>query len=124
MKFVLAKTHRYWWPVTIRVPDPENAGAFLEQKLRVQFEPLPRDEALAMQEEGAKLKSLREMTDHEIGQFRQVVRNWDGVEDQDGNVVPFSPDLLVQALQQSWFRDGLSAALKESLNGEAPRLGN
>ena len=38
MKFMLTDTDQYWWPVTVRVPDPENAGQILEQEFEMQFE--------------------------------------------------------------------------------------
>ncbi|OJY36363.1 MAG: hypothetical protein BGP11_08445 [Rhodobacterales bacterium 65-51] len=124
MQFKLSKSYRYWWPVTVRAPDPENAGKIIEQKLRVQFEPKPRDQMLAAQEAAAKLTSLRELTEHEIAEAKAIVRNWEGVVDEEKSIVPFSAELLEQALQQPWFRKGINDALIESMNGEEARLGN
>lgn len=123
MQFKIAKTHRYWWPVTVRVPDPENAGQFLEQTLRLELEPLPRTEALAAQEALAELTTGREMVDHENNQTLRVVKNWEGVVDDQGTV-PFSEDALRAALEHSWFRIAAARAIADSLNGEAARLGN
>lgn len=123
MKFQLAKTHRYWWPVRVRIPDPTNAGEYVEQELRVQFEPLPRDEMLDRQDEAAKLSTLRDLTVFETTQLKRIVRNWDGVMAGD-DIVPFSPEALDLALQQPWFRDALQRALTASLKGEEARLGN
>lgn len=123
MQFKLAKTHRYWWPVTVRVPDPENAGQIIEQTLRVELEPLPRDEALAAQEAGGTLTTARAAVEHEITQTLRVVRNWDGVVDESGTV-PFSPEAMRAAMQHTWFREAVSRAIADSLNGEAARLGN
>lgn len=124
MKFVFTKSHRYWWPVTVRIPDPANAGKLLEQKLRIEFEPKPREKMLEAQERAALLSSLRSLTDHEIAEAKAVIKNWDGVEDEDGNVLPFTPERLEQAMQQSWFRKAVNLALTESMNGEEARLGN
>lgn len=124
MKFKLAKSYRYWWPVTVQMPDPASPGSFLTQELRVEFEPLPQDEAIAIDEAGAALRSMREINDHGVQYMRRVVRGWDGVEDEDGKPVPFSVELLEQALQHAWFRSALHRALRESQNGEAARLGN
>lgn len=123
MQFKLAKTHRYWWPVKVRVPDPANAGQFLEQELRLELEPLPRDEVIASQERLGELKTVREAIDHEVAEMLRVVRNWDGVVD-DGGTVPFSIEAFGAALQHSWFRAGVSEAMRASLNGEEARLGN
>ena len=124
MKFVLSKTHRYWWPVTIRLPDPENAGNLIEQKLRMLFEPLPRDQEIRENEGAKTLTTLREIVDFEIARYLDVVRDWDGVVDDNGAVVPFSVERLEMALQFSWFRTGVKAAFDVSVNGEQGRLGN
>ena len=124
MKFTIAKNHRYWWPITVRMPDPDNAGEIVEQKLLVQFEPLPRDELVAAQERATELKTLREIVAHETAQAVRVVRNWEGVIDDAGDPVPFTADLLVQSLQQSWFRKAINDALTASMNGEAAASGN
>ncbi|MBC9246743.1 hypothetical protein H4P12_08460 [Paracoccus sp. 11-3] len=124
MQFKLAKTYSYWWPVTVRVPDPEDPGKYVEQKLKVLLEPLPQDEVIAAQEESAALTTMRAVTEHGVRHMLRVVQGWDGVVDEHGKHVPFSPELLEQALQHSWFRAAIGKALTESQNGEAPRLGN
>lgn len=124
MQFKLSNSHRYWWPVTVRIPDPENPGCIIEQKLKVQFEPLSRDDLLAAQEKAARLKDFRELAEHEAAQSRRIVKNWDGVVDDAGEPVPFSPEHLDRALGQSWFRKAIQDALQESMNGEEARLGN
>ncbi|WP_347268182.1 hypothetical protein [Paracoccus sp. (in: a-proteobacteria)] len=123
MQFKLAETYRYWWPVTVRVPDPETPGRFVKQGFRVLFEPLDREAQLAEAEKSAALKTMRELVDHEIENALRVVRNWEGVVGDDG-ILPFSEEMLKRALRHSWFRDGLQQALKESLAGEEARLGN
>lgn len=123
MQFNLSKSYRYWWPVTVRSPDPENPGKVIEQKLRVQFEPLPRDEEIAWQEKTAKLKTARARVEDEKVQMRSVVKNWDGVL-SGSDIVPFSPEALDLALQHPWFRIGLANAFAESLSGEEARMGN
>ena len=124
MKFKLAKTYRYWWPVTVQMPDPDQPGKFLTQELRVLLEPLPQDEVIAVQEESAKLKTVRAINEHGARNMGRVVKDWDGVEDEAGLPVPFSAEMLNQALQHAWFRAGINKALSESQNGEAARLGN
>ena len=124
MKFKLTDKPRYWWPVTVRVPDPENAGAILEQKLKVLFEPQDREEAMAASEAYAKLTSARDKADHEHHQLLAVVKNWDEVEDDDKNPVSFTPEIFMAAVKQSWFRTGVYAAYADSLSGIEARLGN
>jgi len=123
MKFVLAAAVSYWWPVTVRIPDPENAGAVIEQKLKVLFEPEDQDAALEQAEIYAGLATPKERAEHEHRQLARVVRGWDDVIDEEKKPVPFTEDNFRAALQQRWFRDGLYRGYAESLNGEA-RLGN
>lgn len=124
MQFKLSKSHRYWWPVTVLIPDPENAGVFIKQELKLQFEPLGRDEQLAAQEEAAKLVKMADLVAHEAKQSLRVVKNWDGVIDEDKSPIPFSPELFDQAMQQSWFRQAVQEALQQSMTGDKARLGN
>lgn len=124
MQFKLAKTYRYWWPVTVQIPDPETPGKIIEQQLKIEFEPMAQADLTTAQEESAKLKTLREVTDHGIRQIKRVICNWDGVVDDDGKPVPFTAEALEQALQHAWFRTGINKALSESQNGEEARQGN
>lgn len=124
MQFRLTKTYRYWWPVTVLIPDPVNAGAIIEQNLKVELQPLPQDEWDAAQAELADLKTLKEVTEHGTRQIQRIVTNWEGVVDPAGAPVTFTSDLLAQALQHPWFRAALQKALRDSQNGEAARQGN
>jgi hypothetical protein len=124
MKFVLAQTHRYWWPVKVLIPDNANPGKFIEQVLKVQFEPMDRDAAIKQQEEYLALTTPSERSLHEHDQLRASCKNWDEVEGEDGSPVPFTDETFDAALKQSWFRIGCYRALNESLNGQEFRLGN
>lgn len=124
MQFKLVETDRYWWPVTVRVPDAENPGKVIEQTFRAEFEPLSPEEEQESVEAIQKLTTAREIHAHGLEQSARVVRNWEGVIDGQGNPVPFSPEMLALALKKSWFRLGIQQALKESLSGEEARLGN
>lgn len=124
MQFKLSKTHRYWWPVTVRLPDPDHAGQIIEQDLRLWLEPLTRDEALAAQDRIVAAASTREAVACEIEDTLRVVRGWEGVVDDDNEPVPFSEGALRQALQHSWFRNSVAEAIAASQRGEAARLGN
>lgn len=124
MQFKLAQTYRYWWPVTVQIPDPENPGQFVAQDLRVQLEPMTQTEINAAQEDAAKLKTMRAVTDHGVRQMLRVIKSWDGVVGEDGQPLPFAPAALEQALQHPWFRAAINKALLDSQNGEAARAGN
>ncbi|TCT37426.1 hypothetical protein [Martelella mediterranea] len=124
MKFILTDIDRYWWPVVVRVPDPDRAGRYLEQELEVFFEPESQDEAIARLEKSETLKTAREQIEHERQQLTDVVKGWRGVEDDDGNPFTFTADNFKRAINKSWFRQALYRAYRESLSGEEARLGN
>ena len=124
MKFKLVETYRYWWPVIVRMPDEHNPGKMAEHELKVLFEPQPREEAVKAAEAYAKLKTAREQADHEHQRLLAVVKNWNDIEDQDKNPIPFSEQSFLQALEYPWFRLGVYNAYTDSLNGIEARMGN
>lgn len=125
MKFKMTKKYRYWWPVVVRIPDADNAGKIVEQKLKVLFEPNSRDEAMAATEAYNNLTSARERAEHEHAQLIGVVKDWEDVEDSETkSAMPFSTEAFAQALQHSWFRTGVYNAYADSLDGTEARLGN
>jgi hypothetical protein len=124
MKFVLAASNRYWWPVTVRAPHPTEAGKIEEQTFNIQIEPMPRDEGIKQSEILSGLTAMKDIAAHEHEQLRTVCKNWDGVVDDDENPVAFTLENFDAALQQPWFRTGLYRALAESQSGEEARLGN
>lgn len=124
MKFVLVDRPRYWWPVTVRVPDENDAGKIKSQTLKVLFEPKPRAEAIAAQEAYTKLKTERERADHEKEQLLDIVKDWDDVIGADKSPLAFKAEVLALAVEQRWFRDGVYFAYTQSLNGEEAEQGN
>ena len=124
MKFVLAPTNAYWWPVTVTFPDPVNPGQVIQQQLRLKFEPRDQEAERALQERVAAIRDGVEQTKAEREMMVAVIKGWDDVEDRDGKAVPFSLENLDMALRQTWFRRGVWVAYYESLSGEAARLGN
>lgn len=124
MKFKLADSHRYWWPVPVKMPHPSEAGKIETQTLKILFEPQGQDEALEAMERYQSLTSLRERAEHERDQLLAVVKNWDDVVGEDGGAIGFSEDVLRQALQTSWFRSAVYEAYNQSLLGQEARLGN
>jgi hypothetical protein len=123
-KFVMVSQHLYWWPVTVRLPDPDNAGKFVEQTFDMQFEALPREVAIEHQERYAEMTTDRERVEADKAQMRAVCRSWRGVIDATGADVPFSPARLDEAVGMSWFRAGVMRALAEASFGQEARAGN
>lgn len=125
MKFVLSSEHVYWWPVKVKLPDPDpnRAGKIIEQEFRMQFVAIPTDEARALAEEIAALPP-EEREEREYDLMLRAARGWSDVYDQDGEEPPFSPDLLKSVLQQQFYRVAILRAYADSLTGEAARKGN
>lgn len=124
MKFKLVEAPRYWWPMVVRMPDPDNPGAVIEQRLEVLLQARPQDELIAEQRRISTLADPVEQIVAERNSLAAVIHSWRGVVDDDGTDVPFTPAARDQAMQHSWFRAGLSRALAESLAGQEARLGN
>lgn len=124
MKFTLVEAPTFWWPVTVRVPDPDAPGKTLAQDLRVQFTPKTRDEEIALNEAFAALTTDRERADAEIANWLDIVVGWDGVIDGNGHQVAFSQNALRAALQWQWFRSGLAKAFADSAFGLEAQRGN
>lgn len=124
MKFKLIDTYRYWWPVTVSIPDEKKPGKFVKQTLQIEFESIPQDEAVAAQQDYDKLTKSSERIEHEREQLLKAVKDWKGVEGPDGDDLPFSEDVFRAALQHPWFRIALYSAQGDSLNGRAAAAGN
>lgn len=124
MKFTLVEAPTFWWPVTVRVPDPETPGKTISQTLQAQFSPKTRDAELALNEAFARLKTDRERAEAEIENWLDIIKGWDGVVDGNGNPVAFSQEALRAALQWQWFRSGLAKAYADSAFGLEAERGN
>lgn len=124
MKFTLAASSRYWWPVTVLVPDPDAPGKFVSQQLKLLFETKPQDALLEEQRAIAEIADLKAQAVAERNALADLCKGWDDVLDEVGQPVPFTQEGLNMALQQAWFRAGAWRAFYESQNGQTARLGN
>jgi hypothetical protein len=124
MQFQLVKNHRYWWPVNVRIPDPETAGKIIEQTLKIEFEAEDRDVSAARASRYRELTDPKDILNHEVKLMTEVCKNWDDVIDPQKAPVPFTEDNFASALNQEWFRNAVFLAYGESLAGEEARLGN
>lgn len=124
MKFVLATEHLYWWPVKVRLPDPDpkRAGKVIVQEFQMQFASIPSDEARELAEEIAALPE-KEQREREFDLILRVARDWSGVFAQDGELT-YSEELLKSMLQIGFYRLAILRAFNESLTGDEARKGN
>ncbi|KMK68583.1 hypothetical protein [Puniceibacterium sp. IMCC21224] len=124
MNFVLTEQQLYWWPVTVRIPDPDTPGKIVEQQFKIQFEAQDQDEAVAHTDGYQGLTTAEAQAAHERAWLRRISRNWDDVVGPDKAPIPFNDATFGNALQQTWFRIGVYDAYRQSINGQEVRLGN
>jgi hypothetical protein len=100
--FVLGGKVFFWETCTATLPSPDDPDGTIEQRFKLRFEALPRDEARRLDEEWTALED-----DEKAGRrwylLERTVVDWADVVDAAGQPVPFSVDLLHQALQLPWF---------------------
>ena len=121
--FKIVSKHLFWWPVTVRMPDPERPGAIREQSFDMRFEAIPDDQARAIDEARHALPP-DEQTAHLVGSVVELCRDWRDVQDDEGGEVPFSAEELRSQLSFPWFRAGVVSAYQQALSGQAARRGN
>lgn len=124
MKFVLTDDYRYRWPVTVRVPDPQKPGAFVEQTFEAEFRAMSEKRAREIDTAYAALERPEERAAHQHDVLREILTGWSGVEGEKGKDVPFSPKTLELALQFQMFRTAVYEAYAASMRGDGVRLKN
>lgn len=121
--FKVVSTHLFWWPVTVKMPDPDNAGRLSAQTFELRFEALPLDRARAIDAARAKLPA-EEQDAHAFDFLLEISKDWREVVDADGSPIPFTADGFQAQLSLPWFRDGVVAAYVQATSGQEARLGN
>lgn len=126
MKFKVIDAYRYWWPVTVEIPDRDKPGKFATQSFTMQFEAISSDESNDILKEIAALKP-EEQKKRQHEELMRVCKDWrDVVDGPDGKEeqVPFSEAALAANLQFSWFSRGVYKAYGQSLTPDEARRGN
>ncbi|HSI41762.1 MAG TPA: hypothetical protein VLA00_14560 [Xanthobacteraceae bacterium] len=123
--FVLAAAYSFLWPVTVETPDPAVPGAYLQQTFKVRFEPLSKEQGIALDEEFRALETLEERIAHEHDLLFRTVRDWEDVVDPSTREpVPFTDENFRTAMRFPWFPTGLYRAYRDAMTGDKARLGN
>ena len=121
--FVATSKHLFWWPVTVNMPHPENAGSFVEATFEMQFEALSMARAKQLDEEREKVPPEQQAS-RAFDFIFELARDWREIVDESRQPIPFSREALERMLQLPWFRTGVLAAYQQAVNGQAARLGN
>lgn len=122
--YILADTSSFWWPVTVRRPDPETAGKLVEHSFKVKFQFRDQDQLFAEDELVMAQKGTRARAQKEREILVGRIEDWADVQDAAGNAVPFTREALDSELQKTWFRIGIYTAWGASMAGEEALLGN
>lgn len=107
MKFKQIEGLVFWWPVTVRTPDLETAGAVTEMEFDAQFLQLSPE---AIEDFGPDENAL----------MQAAVQNWRKIEDDNDKPVAFSRDGLNRLLASQFVKPALFRAYAEGMSA-APR---
>lgn len=124
MKFVPTEERLFWWPVSVRTPDPDKPGAVVVEKYEARFRALTRSRALVIEQAMRAAGSDAERSDREHDLLRETVVDLRGIEGADGEALAFTPLLLDQLIEFSWHRAGLYEAYAQAMRGEEARIKN
>jgi len=103
--FKLKTEHTYSWPVTVQIP--ADGGKFTKSTFDATFKVIPQDRIDTILRGGN--------VDSEL--LREVTIGWKGVQDEDGNELPFSEDARDKLLSIPYARAALVEAYLDSLAG-------
>ena len=108
MAFVRKKVKTFKWPVKVKEPSADRAGEFDTFEFVALFKRV-------------KLSEIEQMGDESgLPLLKKVLVGWEGIEDEDGNPVPFSSkELELFADDVDWLKAVLSAYTNTYAEGEA-----
>ena len=108
MAFVRKKVKTFKWPVKVKEPSANRAGEFDTFEFVALFKRV-------------KLSEIEQMGDDSgLPLLKKVLVGWEGIEDEDGNAVPFSSkELELFADDVDWLKAVLPAYTNTYAEGEA-----
>ena len=109
MGFVLKKSNSYKWPVSVDVPI--DGGKHQRVTFDVEFKDLTQSRLLEI----ADLSAEGSLSDVEIA--REVIMGWAGIEDEDGEEVPYSISSRDQLLDVPMIATAIAGAYLDSKRG-------
>ena len=109
MAFVLTQSETYTWPVSFEFPS--DGGRFERQAFDAEFNRLPQSRI----REIGELIDSGEVTDASVA--AEVLVGWSGVNDSNGDPIPFSQKALEQMLDVPMLAAAIVLAYFNSLSG-------
>jgi hypothetical protein len=113
--FKLAEQRTYKWPVTVHIP--ADGGKFTKATFTAEFKALPQKEIDRVVEEGRG-------GDRDADLCTECLIGWSGVQDENGNDIPFSDEAKAKLLDITYVRHALLDAFLESITGGGARRKN
>ncbi len=99
--------------VTADVHPPDGSGAEAGQiKLKLRYLSLPERRELI-----AELQSSTDEKTTDAGLAARLVVGWDGLQDEDGEPIPWGASSLASAMEIPYFHDAVRNAIAEHLYG-------
>ena len=109
MGFILKKSNTYKWPVSVDVPI--DGGKHQRVTFDIEFNDLTQSRLLEI----ANLSAEGTLSDVEIA--REVIMGWAGIEDEDGDEVPYSIASRDELLEVPMIASAIAGAYLESKQG-------
>ncbi|MBO0346044.1 hypothetical protein J0X15_12495 [Roseibium sp. CAU 1637] len=113
MQFRLSDTYAFWWPVTVKMPDPDKPGKVLDQSFEAQFLMIGSERLAALDGEGGDQHAV----------LKEVWTDWRGVEDENGSEAEFSDEARDRCLDYAHVRLALYTAYLEASSGRPSHSG-
>ena len=115
MAFVLKQSATYLWPVTLRLP--VDGGRYEKQTFDAQFRRLSQSRINEIQDlvRAKQRGDDVELTDQSVAD--EVLAGWDGVQDDDGEDVPYSEAAKAEMLGIASVASSIVVAYFESVTG-------
>lgn len=111
MQFRVSDTYEFWWPVTVKMPDPDKSGSILQQTFEARFVMIGSE----------RLSALDGETGDQHAVLKDVWTDWRGVEDEDGSQATFSTETRDRCLDYAHVRLALYTAYLEACSGQKSR---
>lgn len=105
--FKFAKQKRVLWPVWISEPADDGSGSTDDKQIKVLFELMTRSEARNVEADLDKANDV----------LPAKIKAWEGIVDDCGEPVPFSPGNLAAILDVPYIERALAIGLIQASNG-------
>ena len=136
--FRFVKSLTFWWPVTVREPDPDQPGAMVEQSFEAQFRLIDDARVKASRQarralmdrltpdmSAGDIEAIQDEIDaHDRAALAEVLADWRDICDGDGLPIPFSGPAFEELYGERRFRAALTRAYGEAIAEDGGRVKN